>query len=64
MQVAPAAGDAHKLEIAQFPQGSLSINVPSQFLVRRNGAKGELDAKVNNFHIFNRIRFSVCSMIV
>lgn len=44
--ISPAMGDAHKLEVAQFPQGSVQPDTPSQFLVRKNGAKGELDAKV------------------
>lgn len=44
--ISPAVGDAHKLEIAQFPQGSIQTNTPSQFLVRKNGAKGDIDAKV------------------
>lgn len=46
IQVAPAVGDAHKLEIAQFPQGAIQPNTPSQFLVRKNGAKGDIDAKI------------------
>lgn len=44
--VSPAMGDAHLLEVAQFPQGSVQADTPAQFLVRKNGAKGELDAKV------------------
>lgn len=44
--ISPAMGDAHKLEIAQFPQGSVQPDTPAQFLVRNNGAKGKLDAKV------------------
>lgn len=44
--VSPAMGDAHKLEIAQFPQGSVQPDTPAQFLVRNNGAKGKLDATV------------------
>lgn len=46
VHISPAVGDAHKLEVAQFPQGTVQKNTPSQFLVRKNGAKGELDAKV------------------
>lgn len=42
----PPANDAHKVEIAQFPQGVIQPNVPSQFLVRKNGAKGDIEAKV------------------
>lgn len=44
--ISPAMGDAHKLEVAQFPQGSVQPDTPAQFLVRNNGAKGKLDAKV------------------
>ncbi|KAJ6639385.1 Filamin-A, partial [Pseudolycoriella hygida] len=44
--ISPAMGDAHKLEVAQFPQGAVQADTPSQFLVRKNGAKGELDAKI------------------
>ncbi len=44
--ISPAMGDAHKLEVAQFPQGSIQPDTPAQFLVRNNGAKGKLDAKV------------------
>ena len=44
--ISPAMGDAHLLEIAQFPQGAVQADTPAQFLVRKNGAKGELDAKV------------------
>ncbi|XP_031619594.1 filamin-A isoform X3 [Contarinia nasturtii] len=42
----PPAADAHKVEIAQFPQGAIQTNTPSQFLVRKNGAKGDIDAKI------------------
>lgn len=52
VRVSPPAADAHKVEIAQFPQGVIQTNTPSQFLVRKNGAKGDIDAKVNLvFHI-------------
>jgi filamin len=44
--VSPAVGDAHKLEIAQFPDNVIQADKPAQFIVRKNGAKGELDAKV------------------
>ncbi|XP_075148241.1 filamin A protein cher isoform X7 [Haematobia irritans] len=44
--VSPDAGDAHKLEVQQFPEGSIQADAPYQFLVRKNGAKGELDAKI------------------
>ncbi|XP_062534643.1 filamin-A isoform X9 [Armigeres subalbatus] len=44
--VAPAMGEAHKLEIAQFPSGPVQADKPAQFMVRKNGAKGDLDAKV------------------
>lgn len=39
-------GDAHKCEILQFPQGSIQADVPAQFIVEKNGARGELDAKI------------------
>lgn len=47
VRISPSVGDVHKVEIAQFPQGSIQTNTPSQFLVRKNGAKGEIDAKVS-----------------
>lgn len=47
MKFTPPANDAHKVEIAQFPQGVIQPNIPSQFLVRKNGAKGDIEAKVN-----------------
>ena len=45
LYVAPAMGDAHKLEIAQVPT-NIQPDKPSTFIVRKNGAKGELDGKV------------------
>ncbi|XP_076163878.1 filamin A protein cher isoform X2 [Ptiloglossa arizonensis] len=44
--ISPAMGDAHKLEIAQFPESGVQPDKPATFLVRKNGAKGELDAKI------------------
>lgn len=44
--VSPAMGEAHKLEVAQFPAGAVQADKPAQFMVRKNGAKGDLDAKV------------------
>jgi filamin len=44
--ISPAMGDAHKLEVAQFPDGPVQADKPAQFIVRKNGAVGELDAKV------------------
>ncbi|XP_022901138.2 filamin-A isoform X2 [Onthophagus taurus] len=44
--ISPAVGDAHLLEVAQFPEGAIQADKPSQFMVRTNGARGELDAKV------------------
>ncbi|XP_044766045.1 filamin-A isoform X1 [Coccinella septempunctata] len=44
--ISPAVGDAHLLEVIQFPEGHIQADKPSQFLVRRNGAKGDLDAKI------------------
>lgn len=49
----PPAADAHKVEIAQFPQGAIQTNTPSQFLVRKNGAKGDIDAKVITVQIIS-----------
>ncbi|KAL0108257.1 hypothetical protein PUN28_015064 [Cardiocondyla obscurior] len=44
--ISPAMGDAHKLEVAQFPESGVQPDKPYTFLVRKNGAKGELDAKI------------------
>ncbi|XP_076669365.1 filamin-A-like isoform X2 [Andrena cerasifolii] len=44
--VSPAMGDAHKLEVAQFPESGVQPDKPAVFLVRKNDAKGELDAKI------------------
>ncbi|XP_053983862.1 filamin-A isoform X1 [Hylaeus volcanicus] len=44
--ISPAMGDAHKLEVAQFPETGVQPDKPATFLVRKNGAKGELDAKI------------------
>lgn len=44
--IAPAMGEAHKLEVAQFPTSGVQADYPAQFLVRKNGAVGQLDAKV------------------
>lgn len=44
--ISPALGDAHKLEVAQFPVGGVQVDKPAHFLVHKNGAKGELDGKV------------------
>ncbi|XP_076390473.1 filamin A protein cher isoform X4 [Megachile rotundata] len=44
--ISPAMGDAHKLEVAQFPETDVQPDKPATFLVRKNGAKGELDAKI------------------
>ncbi|KAL5283098.1 cher family protein [Megaselia abdita] len=44
--ITPAVGDAHKMEVQQFPQGNIQADAPSQFIVRTNGAKGEIDAKI------------------
>ncbi|XP_046683134.1 filamin-A isoform X3 [Homalodisca vitripennis] len=44
--ISPAQGDAHKLEVAQFPTTGVQADKPAQFLVRKNGAKGQLDAKI------------------
>lgn len=44
--VSPSVGDAHKLEVAQFPEGYIQADTPAQFIVRKNDAKGSLDAKI------------------
>ncbi|XP_069693768.1 filamin-A isoform X2 [Periplaneta americana] len=44
--ISPAMGDAHKLEVFQFPNAGVQADKPAAFLVRKNGAKGELDAKI------------------
>ncbi|XP_044015833.1 filamin-A isoform X3 [Aphidius gifuensis] len=44
--ISPAAGDAHKLEVAQFPTNNIQPDKPTTFLVRNNGAKGQLDGKI------------------
>lgn len=44
--ISPAMGDAHLLEVAQFPEGWIQADKPAQFIVHKNGAKGDLDAKV------------------
>ena len=49
-------GDAHKLEVAQFPESGVQPDKPATFLVRKNGAKGELDAKVYRFYAVNTRR--------
>jgi len=43
--MSPAMGDAHKLEVAQFPTSGVQADYPAQFIVRKNGAVGQLDAK-------------------
>ncbi|XP_063707051.1 filamin-A isoform X3 [Culicoides brevitarsis] len=42
--ISHAQGDAHKLEVAQFPTGVLLPDKPCQFMVRTQGAKGKLVA--------------------
>lgn len=53
--ISPAMGDAHKLEVAQFPTSGVHPDKPAQFLVRKNGAKGELDGKVLTTSITNLV---------
>uniref|UniRef100_A0A2A4JA01 Filamin-A n=1 Tax=Heliothis virescens TaxID=7102 RepID=A0A2A4JA01_HELVI len=43
--ISPAVGDAHLLEVAQFPD-SAQVDKPTQFYIRLNGAKGSLDGRV------------------
>ncbi|KAJ8947154.1 hypothetical protein NQ318_002516 [Aromia moschata] len=38
--ISPAVGDAHLLEVAQFPEGSIQADKPSQFIVREMEQKG------------------------
>lgn len=49
-------GDAHKLEVAQFPDSGVQPDKPATFLVRKNGAKGELDAKVPHANDNNTVQ--------
>ena len=44
--IQPSMIEAHKLEVAQFPDGPVQPDKPAQFIVRKNGAQGSLDAKV------------------
>ena len=44
--ISPAMGEARKVEVGQFPDSGMQTNKPSMFIVRKNGAKGELDAKI------------------
>lgn len=44
--IQPSMIEAHKLEVAQFPDGPVQPDKPAQFIVRKNGAQGALDAKV------------------
>ncbi|KAG5671669.1 hypothetical protein PVAND_001857 [Polypedilum vanderplanki] len=44
--IQPSMIEAHKLEVAQFPDGPVQPDKPAQFIVRKNGAVGNLDAKV------------------
>ena len=53
--ISPAMGDAHKLEVFQFPNSGVQADKPAAFLVRKNGAKGELDAKVIFYHHLRKI---------
>ena len=48
-------GDAHKLEVFQFPNSGVQADKPAAFLVRKNGAKGELDAKVIYYRHLKKI---------
>jgi len=44
--ITPAQGDAHKIEVGQFPEAGCQVNKPQAFIVRKNGAKGDFDSKV------------------
>jgi filamin len=44
--ISPAIGDAHLLEVAQFPE-NIQVEKPAQFYIRLNGARGDLDARVS-----------------
>lgn len=57
--VSPAMGEAHKLEIAQFPSGAVQADKPAQFMVRKNGAKGDLDAKVGSSFSMTSTQYSL-----
>lgn len=47
--ITPAQGDAHKIEVGQFPEAGCQVNKPQAFIVRKNGAKGDFDSKVIHF---------------
>ena len=46
VEITPEQGDAHKIELAQFPDAGCEVNKPHNFMLRKNGAKGDFDAKV------------------
>lgn len=47
VQITETNAEARKVEVAQFPQGAVPPDTPAQFLVRKNGARGDLDARVS-----------------
>ncbi|CAH2210697.1 jg23848, partial [Pararge aegeria aegeria] len=48
--ISPAVGDAHLLEVAQFPDNA-QVDKPTQFYIRLNGAKGSLDGRVSVIYV-------------
>jgi len=54
--ISPAMGDAHKLEVAQFPDSGVLAEKPSVFLIHKNGAKGELDGKVGKTNLYKHFQ--------
>ena len=61
--ITPAQGDAHKIEVGQFPDAGCQVNKPQAFIVRKNGAKGDFDSKVltytNSFTELMNLKFLV-----
>ena len=56
--ITPSMGEARKVEIGQFPEQGGKPNKAQNFIILRNGAKGQLDCKVCfyiNFLFYNKI---------
>ena len=45
--VTPALGDARLVEVTQFPDQGVKANKAQNCIIIRNGAKGDIDAKVS-----------------
>lgn len=46
MYISPSVADARKVEVFQLIGGAVQPGKPAQFMVRKNGATGNLDAKL------------------